>query len=82
MMLAELRDRLVADDCNKHDQVIILITAILSEEPRNGCEIVSRLVELGYDRSHVGIQLAHHTGHDVEKHRWFKDAAARYHLLD
>ena len=81
MTLADLRDRLDAAECGKHDQVIVLIEACLSEKSRPGREIVRTVSALGFDKRHVGIQLQRHTGLNVERHRWFKDTAGRYHLL-
>lgn len=57
MTISELQAELIADGCNKNEQMIALIVAVLSEGPRSKSQIIGRLMALGYHRGAVAIQL-------------------------
>ena len=80
MSLSQLRDRLVAAGCNKHDQVDMLITACIGDGIDEGSAILRTIAALGYDQKHVGILLNDHTGSNSSRHCWFKDKKGRYRL--
>ena len=80
MAVADLHSML-AGTCNKTDLVLVLVEACLDEGIDTGRGIVIALSDIGFDRRHVGITLAGNTGHDPERHRWFKTDDGRYALL-
>lgn len=80
MSLVQLRDQLLASGCGRNDQVLIMISECISEGIDEGPAIVRTLVELGFDRKHVGILLSRHTGFSPARHSWFKDGNGKYRL--
>lgn len=80
MTLEELRDRLAADRVNKNEQAIVMIEACLDTGIRQGNEIRTKLIKLGFNGRSIGIQLRTNAGLDPERHRWFKDENGDYRL--
>jgi len=66
------------DGCTMHDQVRTLIEVCIAEGVTTGSDIIGAIVELGFDRSHVGLWLAKDCGLHAERHHWFKDADGQY----
>lgn len=78
MSLANLRDRLVVEGCNKHDQVVALIISCINDGIDEGAAILRTIVELGYHPKHVGSQLDLHRGPSPDRHLWFKAENGNY----
>lgn len=74
-----LNNTLNATDANKHDKAIALIRACIGEGIRSGSEIIARLSELGYNKSHIGLMLKHNRQGTVDK-LWIRDDDGLYHL--
>ena len=80
MTLAQLRDDLVASECNKAEQVIFLITASIESGIDNGSEIVATVSRLGYKTSYVGLMLSKNAGSSAERYHWFRNAEGHYQM--
>lgn len=74
--LEVLRDLCIQIDCDKNEQVQILVAACIDEGINTGPGIVSTLVEIGFDKSHVGIQLRTN-----RKRLWQRDSDRFYTAL-
>lgn len=55
--LEVLRDVCIQIDCDKHDQVQILVAACIDEGINTGPGIIAKLADIGFDKDHVGIVL-------------------------
>ena len=82
MSLTELRDRLVAEGCSKHDQAVILIQACIKSGIDKGPEIAATVSGLGLDKRHVGLTLGNSEGCNAERHHWVRGADGRYRVHD
>jgi len=73
------------DDCgpkpNKHDLVIALITACITEGVNTRREIIAVLVHLGLNNKHVAMMLKEGAGSDPEAYRWRRNEDGVYRLL-
>ena len=69
------------EGANKHDLVIVLIQALISEGFNTRWQIVTELKLLGFNHSHVAMTLAERAGNDPLRHDWRVDSEGRYSLL-
>lgn len=69
-------------ETNKHERVLVLISACIVEGMDTFARIIGALVRLGFNRKHVALLLKEGTGNSAEQHRWRKGADGRYSLID
>lgn len=67
---------------NRHDQAIVAITACIEEGLNTRAGIIAEMRQLGFDPRHVAITLNGGSGVDPRSHRWRRDAAGQYALLN
>ncbi|MBB3909754.1 hypothetical protein [Sphingomonas desiccabilis] len=80
-MFGRLRKLLRACGPNRHDQVLVLISACITEGVDTRGQIIGTLGHLDFKRGHVAMLLAEGTGTNPEVYRWRRDAAGTYTLL-
>jgi len=65
----------------KHDRVIVLIQACISQGIVRGTQLVSVIKELGFNAQHVGMTLTKGRGDDPVRHHRRREDGCAHSLL-
>ena len=76
--LRALDQSLVDSGVNKNDRVLLLINACINQGIDTGARIVGTVVQLGFNRQHVGMTLKHGLQRQPEWPNWGRHDAGTY----